>query len=78
MKIDIKKYSFDFLRIFYDGMENEGVNPKIYRKDIDQNYVTLFNSKIQGRWSLADCKKLADICLANEWIEHTVMGSRYP
>ena len=77
MQKDIKEYIFDFLKIFFDGMQNEGVNHKIYRKDIDENFVMIINSNIKGDLSLNECEKLADICLANEWLEHTVMGGKY-
>jgi hypothetical protein len=77
MEKDIKQHSFDLLRIFYDGMEKGGVSHKIFRANIDDEFVAALNSTIKGSLSLEDCQKIADICLANEWLEHTVMGGKY-
>ena len=77
MKKDIKEYLFTFLKVFYDGMENEGVNPNLYRIDIDDKFVSELNSKIKDTLTLDDCKKLSDICFANECLKHTVMGGKY-
>ena len=71
---DIKEYSFDFLKVFYDGMEDAGVNRKVYHRDVDDKFAAELNSKIRGTLSLSDCEKLSDICFANEWLKHTVMG----
>lgn len=77
MEKDIKEHSFDFLRVFYDAMETEGVNHKIYRTNIGNDFVTTLNSNIKASLSLEECQKLADICVANDWLEHTVMGGKY-
>lgn len=77
MKKDIKEYSFAFLKVFYDDMVALGVNYKVHSRDIDDKFVEDLNSQIKESLLLADCQKLSDICLANEWVKHTVMGRKY-
>ena len=73
----MKDHSFELLRIFYDAMVEGGVNHKIFRADIDENFVENINTLNKFHLSLEDCQKLADKCLANEWLERTVMGGKY-
>lgn len=72
---DVRKHQFEFLNMFYDGMEREGLNSRQYRRNIDDSFVDELNKKEGLRLSLSECRKLADICLANEWIDHTVLGA---
>ena len=77
MEPKVKVYIFDFLKVFFDGMQKEGVNHNIYRRNIDESFVSNINSDIEANLSLSDCEQLADICLANDWLKHTATAGKY-
>lgn len=66
---------FDILQVFTEEMGKKGENRKHVRFNIDEEMVKKINSKFSSRISLEELKKLADKCLSNEWLEHTVLGA---
>jgi hypothetical protein len=68
-------YECDILRVFADEMDENGVNRKLVRLDIDESMVSKIAIKSNSVISFEDLKKLADKCIANEWLEPTVMGA---
>jgi hypothetical protein len=64
----------DILRAFVEEMETRGENRKQVRLDVNDSMVEKINSTKGTNIDLEQLYKLADRCLANEWIEHTVMG----
>ncbi len=67
---------FDLLRLFVDEMERQGSNRKLVRLDIDDSFVGQLMA-LGLETTIAQAQRLADRCLANEWLEHTVMGGKY-
>ena len=64
----------DILRIFVEEMEMRGENRKLVRLDVNDSMLEKINSAKGTDIGLDQLCKLADRCLANEWLEHTVMG----
>lgn len=73
----MKDQSLDILRVFYDGMMKNGMSRKLFRKTIDDKFVDTLNSNYNIKLTLEACQTLTDNCLANEWLEHTVIGTKY-
>jgi len=69
--------SVNILRVFYDGMLKKGVNRKLYYENIDDKFINTLNSNYNIHLTLEECRKIADICLANDWLEQTTMGTKY-
>ena len=67
---------FDLLFMYVEKMEAEGKNRNLIRIGIDQALVEQFSEKGFAT-TLEHLQKLADICLAREWLEHKVMGGKY-
>jgi hypothetical protein len=65
----------DILRIFVEEMHKLGVSRKFLRLDVDDAMVEKINSIKKANINLEQLFKLADRCLANEWLEYTVMGA---
>ncbi|HCC55321.1 MAG TPA: hypothetical protein DEQ20_10445 [Desulfobulbaceae bacterium] len=66
---------FDVLAIFVDEMELQGVSRKLIRLSIDEAFVGRLNAKLGVSTSIEPLQKLTDRCLANEWLEHTILGA---
>lgn len=64
----------DILRVFVEEMETRGESRKLVRLDVNDSMVEKINSAKGTNIGLEQLRKLADKCLANEWLEHTVMG----
>jgi hypothetical protein len=64
----------DLLNIFVEEMENRGQNHKMVRLDINDSLLGRINSAKGTAISLEQLYKMADRCLANKWIEHTIIG----
>ena len=67
----------DILAIFVEEMESRGESRRLVRLDIDESMVEKINARKGSKIDLKQLYKYADICLANEWLEHTVIGRKY-
>lgn len=67
----------DILAIFVEEMESRGESRKLVRLDIDESMAERVNARKGSKIDIEQLHKYADICLANEWLEHTVMGGKY-
>ena len=67
---------FDLLRLFVEEMENQGVSRKSIHMGIDESMVEKLSADV-FETTLPYLQKLADRCLANEWLEHAAMGGKY-
>ena len=65
----------DILRVFVEEMEMRGQSRKLVRLDIDESMVKNINKAKGTNIGLDQLYKFGDKCLANEWLEHTVMGA---
>lgn len=67
----------EILVVFVEEMESRGESRKLIRLDIGESMVEKINARKGSQIDLEQLHKYADICLANEWLEHTVMGGKY-
>jgi len=68
---------FDILELYVCEMESEGANRNLVRISVDECMVSAFRDKFGVEVTLENLHRLADICLANEWLEHRVMAGKY-
>ncbi len=68
---------FDILDLYVSEMESQGANRNLVRLSVDDSMVTALREKIGGEVTLEKLQRLADKCLANEWLEHRVMAGKY-
>ena len=69
--------SVNILRVFYDGMLKKGVNRKLCYENIDDKFINTLNSNYNIHLTLEECRKIADTCFANDWLEQTRTGTKY-
>ena len=74
---DNKDYIYEFLSLFFDEMEVEGVTHEIISMDIDDDFKNRLNDKVRNQLVLDEVKKIADRCFAGEWIKQTAMCGKY-
>lgn len=67
----------DLLEMYVDEMEVQGANRNLIRLSVDEAMVEAVRKKLQTDVDLESLQKLADKCLANQWLEHRVMGGKY-
>jgi hypothetical protein len=65
---------FDILQLFAEEMDRTGHNRKLVHLSITEEMVEKINQKNKTQVNIDVLQRLADKCLANEWLEHTVMG----
>ncbi len=66
---------FDFLNLFYQEMLSKGKTYNFIRLSINSNMVDDVCDEFSVSVTEERLNKLADICLANNWIEHKFLGS---
>jgi hypothetical protein len=67
----------DLLEVFYDEMKLQGVDRTQVYLSIDENMMPLIQEKFNTDIQLESVHKLADICIANEWLERTTADPHY-
>lgn len=72
-----KATEFDLLEIFVTEMEQRGQKRNLIRFDIDEKMAVAVSDKIGIPVTLEEIQKLADRCLANEWLEYSMMAGKY-
>jgi len=65
------------LVVFVEEMKSRGENRRFVRLNIDESMVERINARKGSKIDLEQLLKYADRCLANEWLEHTVMAGKY-
>ena len=68
---------FELLGFYYQAMINDGATRKLVRFSIDHRLVEKIYEMTNCSLSEKELKKLADICLANNWLEHTGLAGQY-
>lgn len=67
----------DILRLFYDEMVAQGVTREQVFLSIEEEAAAILSQKLKKPVSVDDAQKLADICIANEWLERTTADPNY-
>lgn len=68
---------FMLLDLFYGKMIEEGSKHNLVRLSIDIRLIEYIYEVTSLSITLEELKKVADICLANNWLEHTSLGGKY-
>ncbi len=68
---------YDLLDFYYQRMLDEGSGRNLVRFSIDNQLVEIIYEKTDHSLSESELQKLADVCLANNWLEHTSMAGKY-
>lgn len=73
-----KQFSeIDLLELYVDEMEREGVAKNLVMISIDEALVGVFRAKHGTDTTLDQLQKMADKCLANEWLERRAIAGQY-
>lgn len=67
----------DLLEIFYDEMKAQGTDRTNVYLSLDENLMPIIQQKFDRNIELEGVHKLADICIANEWLERTTADPHY-
>lgn len=67
----------EILRLFYDEMTNQGVTRDQVFLNIEEEAAALLSHRLKQPVSVEEAQKLADICIANEWLERTTADPNY-
>jgi hypothetical protein len=70
-----KATEYDLLRLFVLEMEEKGVTRNTIHLDVDEAAVDLMRKKLKVIATLEEIHRLADKCLAHEWLQHVFMGA---
>ncbi|WP_133127465.1 hypothetical protein [Legionella nagasakiensis] len=68
---------FDLLGIFYEEVKARGTTYDKVFLDIDQNMVAMLRQNFGYNVGLDELYRLADLCIANEWLERTTADPYY-
>jgi hypothetical protein len=72
---EIKQPSeFNLLEIYVKEMERLGQTRKYVHLDVDDSIATQIGKTIGAKVTLEQVKRIADKCLANEWLEYNFIG----
>lgn len=72
-----KVAEIDVLTLYVDEMERRGVKYDLVEISVDEAMAIALEKKLGVSTDLECLRKLADRCLANQWLEHRVMGGKY-
>lgn len=67
----------DILDYFYDELRVEGKTRETLFLTLDERALPKLQQKLKTEVSLIQLHKLADICIANEWLERTTADPAY-
>lgn len=67
----------DILKLFYDEMKLRGVTRDQVFLTIEDEAAAILSQKLQTPISVELAQKMADICIANEWLERTTADPNY-
>ena len=67
----------DVLDFFYDELRATGQTRGTLYLSLDESVVNKLKKKLKTEVRLSELHKLADICIANEWLERTTADPEY-
>jgi hypothetical protein len=67
----------DVLDLFYDQLRIEGETREELFISLDDSCAEKISHKLGKQVKLSDIQRLADICIANEWLERTTADPDY-
>lgn len=66
---------FDLLAMFYEKMVEQGYSRNLVRLSLDSTMQKEISKKFRKDFPISEIEKAIDICLANEWLEHSSIGA---
>ncbi len=67
----------DLINVFYQTMKAQGKKHDEVFLSIDEDLLAQLKLKFGSELQLKSVEKLADICIANEWLERTTADPHY-
>lgn len=67
----------DVLDLFYDQLRAEGKTRETLFLNLDESALAKLNKKLGVDVQIEVLHKIADICIANEWLERTTIDPGY-
>lgn len=67
----------DILKLFYDEMIAQSVTREKVFLSLEEELAAVLSEKLGTVVSVEEMQKLADICIANEWLERTTADPNY-
>lgn len=67
----------DILDLFYDELRVEGQTRETLFINLDESALSILKNKLGVDLQIEVLHKLADICIANEWLERTTIDPGY-
>ena len=67
----------DVLNLFYDELRGDGITRETLFLSLDEGAVAKLKQKLKVDVLLSELQRLADICIANEWLERTTADPEY-
>lgn len=67
----------DILKLFYDEMTAQSVTRDAVFLSLEENMAAVLSEKLKVGVSVEEMQRLADICIANEWLERTTADPHY-
>lgn len=67
----------DILDLFYDELRAEGQTRDTLFLSLDETAIAKLEQKLRANVSIEQLHKLADICIANQWLERTTADPEY-
>ena len=68
---------FELLKVFYEEMKAQGTSRNNVFLSIDDNMLAIMRHKFGAEVRIEDIQVLADICIANQWMERTTADPHY-
>ena len=68
---------FDLLKIFYNEMKAKGSSRDEVYLSVDEGMLGIMRHQFGDQIQIEDIEVLADICIANEWLERTTADQYY-
>lgn len=68
---------YGLLFYFYEVMKERGLNHNQVFLSVDDDMLVALRDKYTAQLTLRQVEELADICLANEWLERTTADPHY-
>lgn len=67
----------DILKLFYDEMVEKSVTRDAVFLNLEEPAAAILSKKLNVNVPVEEMQKLADVCIANEWLERTTADIHY-
>lgn len=67
----------DILKLFYDAMKEQSVTREQVFLSLEETAAAALSEKLKKPVTVEEVQRLADVCIANEWLERTTADIHY-